>query len=148
MTTGPRGSVRVRLSVETAENTVRILEYLVTPETVREVIQRASAVRWGTHLLRWRYFDVSPEGMTYHHNGLIPTATWHLLKRIHVDREWPPATTLKQRNDEACATIEHSETEIYVYGYYRTDPPRLQWGFFSPLSKIVVGDDAEADLVT
>jgi hypothetical protein len=51
-------------------------------------------------------------------------------------------------NDEARATIEHPETEIYVYGYYRTDPPRLQWGFFSSLSKIVVVYDAEADLVT
>lgn len=120
----------------------------ITPEIVREVIQRARAVRWGTHLLRWRYFDVTHEGITYHYNALISTALWHLLKRIHVDQEWPPDTTLAQLNEAALVTIEHPETEIYVYGYYRTDPLRLQWGFFHPASAIVVVYDAEADLVT
>jgi hypothetical protein len=133
--------------VEPAEKTIRVLEHSITPETVREILQRARAVRWGTHLLRWRYFDVSHQGVTYHHNALLPTALWHLLKRVYVDREWPPETTLEQLNDEARTTIEHPETEIYVYGYYRTDPPRLQWGFFNPTMEISVVYDAEADLV-
>lgn len=124
--------------METEVPVARVLEYAITPETVREVIERASTVRWGTHLLRWRYFDITHEAIPYRHNALIPTATWPLLKRIYVDREWPAETTLKQLNDEARAAIEHPETAIYVYGYYRTDPPRLQWGFFSPLSKLVV----------
>ena len=38
-------------------------------------------------------------------------------------------------------------TEIYVYGYYRTAPPRLQWGFFNPATGIAVVYDAEADLI-
>lgn len=134
--------------METPEQAIQVLGQIITPETVREVIRRARAVRWGDHLLRWRYFDVSHEGITYHHNTLIPTALWHLLKRIYVDQEWPPDTTQQQLNDEARETIEHPETEIYVYGYYRTDPPRLQWGFFHPRTTIVVVYDSEADLVT
>lgn len=134
--------------METPEQAIQVLGQIITPETVREIIRKACAVRWGKHLLRWRYFDVNHEGITYHHNTLIPTALWHLLKRIYVDQEWPPDTTQQQLNDAARATIEHPETEIYVYGYYRTDPPRLQWGFFHPMTTIVVVYDMEADLVT
>ena len=44
--------------VEMPEQAIQVLGQAITPETVREVIQKARAVRWGTHLLRWRYFDV------------------------------------------------------------------------------------------
>jgi hypothetical protein len=134
--------------VEAQEKAIVVLEHTVIPETVREVIRRASAVQWGTHLLRWRYFDVTHEGVTYHRNTLVPTALWHLLKRVYVDQEWPPDTTLEKLNDDARTTIESPETEIYVYGYYRTDPPQLQWGFFHPVTGVAVVYDAEADLVT
>jgi hypothetical protein len=134
--------------VEAPEKVIVVLGHTITPETVREVIRRASAVQWGTHLLRWRYFDVTHEGITYHRNALIPTALWHLLKRVYVDQEWPADTTLEKLNNDARATIENPETEVYVYGYYRTDPPRLQWGFFHPATGIAVVYDAEADLIT
>lgn len=130
------------------EKAIVILGHTITPETVREGIRRASAVQWGTHLLRWRYFDVTHEGIMYHRNTLIPTVLWHLLKRVYVDQEWPTDTTLEKLNDDARTTIEGPETEIYVYGYYRTDPPRLQWGFFHPGTGVAVVYDAEADLVT
>ncbi|RIK38584.1 MAG: hypothetical protein DCC55_20740 [Chloroflexi bacterium] len=63
-----------------------ILDHVITPEVVGEIIRKASAIHWGTHLLRWRYFDVHHEGMTYHRGALIPTALWHLLKRVYVDQ--------------------------------------------------------------
>lgn len=129
------------------EKAIVVLRHTITPETVREVIRKASAVHWGTHLLRWRYFDVTHEGMTYHRDALVPTALWHLLKRIYVDQAWPPGTTLEQLHDDARVTIAEPGTEIYVYGYYRTDPPRLQWGFFNPATGIAVVYDAEADLI-
>lgn len=44
-------------------------------------------------------------------------------------------------------TILHPDTEIYVYGYYRTDPPRLQWGFLNPHTGVAVVYDMEADLI-
>ena len=34
-----------------------------------------------------------------------------------------------------------------MYGYYRTDPPRLQWAFRNPESGIAVIYDMEADLI-
>ena len=102
------------------ERSIALLGRVVTPETVREVIQTASTVQWGTHLLRWRYFDVHHEGVTYHRNALIPTALWHLLKRVYVDQDWPSGTTQEDLDQEARTTIQNPETEIYVYGYYRT----------------------------
>jgi hypothetical protein len=124
-----------------------VLGQVVTPETVRGVIQKAASINWGTHVLRWRYFEVTYEGITYHRDVLVPTALWHLLKRVYVDQQWPPGTTLAQLNAAARAAILDARTEIYVYGYYRTDPPRLQWGFFHPPTGIAVVYDAEADLV-
>lgn len=129
------------------EQSIVVLGHTITPEVVRDVIRRASAIRWGTHLLRWRYFEVTHEGVIYHRDALVETALWHLLKRVYVDQEWPPGTTLDDLNEDARATVEDSETEIYIYGYYRTDPPRLQWGFFNPTTGIAVVYDAQADLV-
>lgn len=34
-----------------------------------------------------------------------------------------------------------------MYGYYRTDPPRLQWGFLNVETGIAVIYDMEADLI-
>lgn len=124
-----------------------ILGHVITPKVVGEVIAKASTVNWGTHLLRWRYFDVTHAGVTYHRDALIPTALWHFLKRVYVDQDWPSGTTLEQLNEDARATIQDPNSEIYVYGYYRTDPPRLQWGFFNPITGIAVIYDMEADLV-
>ena len=119
----------------------------LTPETGREVIRQASAVHWGTHLLRWRSFDVTHEGVTDHCDALVPTALWHLRTRRDVEQAWPPGTTLEHRRDDARVTIAEPETEISVYGYYRTAPPRLQWGFFNPATGITVVYDAAADLI-
>lgn len=126
---------------------INVLGNIITPKVVREVIEKASATNWGTHLLRWRYFDVTHASITYHHNSLIPTARWHLLKRIYVDVDWPADTTIEKLSYDARATILDHTTEIYAYGYYRTDPPRLQWGFFNSTTGIAVVYDAEADLI-
>jgi hypothetical protein len=134
------------LAQQTAK-TVTLLGHVITPQTVREIIRKASAVRWGTHLLRWRYFDVQHEGVTYHRNTLVPTELWHLLKRVYVDQDWPIGTSQEDLNHDARTTIQHPETEIYVYGYYRTDPPRLQWGFLNAETGIAVIYDMEADLI-
>lgn len=128
-------------------NHVVVLGQVVTPEIVRVVIQKAAAIDWGTHLLRWRYFEVTHDGITYRRDILVPTVLWHLLKRVYVDQEWPGGTTLEQVNAAARAAILDARTEIYVYGYYRTEPPRLQWGFFHPSTGVAVVYDAEADLV-
>lgn len=129
------------------ERGITLLGRFVTREIVRTVIQKASAINWGAHLLRWRYFDVSHAGVTYRRGALIPTAVWHLLKRIYVDQDWPADTTLEQLNRDARATIESPDTEIWVYGYYRTAPPRLQWGFFRTSTGIAVVYDDEAELI-
>jgi len=73
--------------IQRQKKSFNILGYRITPQVVREIIQKASVVRWGTHLLRWRYFDVIHEGVVYHQGALIPTDLWHLLKRVYVDQD-------------------------------------------------------------
>jgi hypothetical protein len=98
-------------------------------------------------LIRWRYFDVIYEGTTYRKDSLIPSNLWHLLKRIYVDQDWATDTTLEKFNQDARSTIQSRDTDVYVFGYYRTNPPRLQLGFLSRHSGIAVVYDMEADLI-
>jgi hypothetical protein len=78
---------------------------------------------------------------------MIPSGLWHLLKRIYVDQDWPIGTTQDKLDEAARAVVEHPDTKIYIYGYYRTDPPRIQWGFINEKTGIAVIYDMEADLV-
>lgn len=126
---------------------VTLLERVITPETVLKIIRKASAIKWGNHLVRWRYFDVSHEGVMYHHDALIPAGLWHLLKRIYVDQDWPCGTSLEELNADTRSVIQNPNAEIHVYGYYRTDPPRLQWAFLDAETGIAVIYDMEADLI-
>ena len=132
---------------EGTQKSITVVNTVITPETVRKIIEKASVVNWGTHLLRWRYFNVNHEGTTIQRGALIPTALWHLLKRVYVDQEWPQGTTVEDLNVDARFTVQSPDSEIYVYGYYRTNPPRLQWGFFNRASGIAVIYDMEADLI-
>jgi len=124
-----------------------LLGHAITPHTVREIRQKAAHTGWGAHLLRWRYFDVQHKGVTYHRNALVPSGLWHLLKRVYVDQDWPADTSQEDLAADIMATIQNARTEIYVYGYYRTDPPRLQWGFLNPQTGMAVVYDMEADLI-
>jgi hypothetical protein len=133
-----------------SKDKIKHLELLgrkITPEMVRQTIEKAALIRWGTHLVRWRYFDIEHENITYHRNAMIPSGLWHLLKRIYVDQDWPIGTTQDKLDEAARAVVEHPDTKIYIYGYYRTDPPRIQWGFINEKTGIAVIYDMEADLV-
>jgi hypothetical protein len=92
-------------------------------------------------------YRARPEVRQRVRNALIPTSLWHLLKRVYVDQDWPIGTRQEDLNHAARTMIQHPETEIYVYGYYRTDPPRLQWGFLNSETGIAVIYDMEADLI-
>lgn len=127
--------------------TIKILDQEITVERAREVIRKASKINWGTHLLRWRYDDVEHQSIKYKKGSLIPTAKWHLLKRIYIDRDWPDDTTIEKLTEDAKKVILDNSSEIWVYGYYRTSPPRIQWGFYSKDSGIAVVYDEEADLI-
>jgi len=129
------------------QTSFEILGHLITPELVPAIMRKAAGIRWGTHLLRWRYFDVTHAGIQVHRGSLIPTATWHLIKRVYVDQDWPVGTTLDRLNADARATLLADDSEIWVYGYYRTDPPRLQWGVWNATTGIAVVYDSEADLI-
>ena len=129
------------------KNSIKILNQVISVDKIREVIEKASKVNWGTHLVRWRYDDVEHQSIRYKKGSLIPTEKWHLLKRIYIDRDWPNDTTIEKLNEDAKKTIIDKSAEIWIYGYYRTSPPRIQWGFYSKNSGIAVVYDEEADLI-
>lgn len=113
------------------KNSIKILNQEITSDKILEVIGKTSKVNWGTHLVRWRYDDLEHQGINYKKGSLIPTDKWHLLKRIHVDRDWPDDTTIEKLSEDAKKVILDNSSEIWIYGYYRTAPPRIQWGFYS-----------------
>lgn len=126
---------------------LKILSQKITVNKVREVIQKATKVNWGTHLIRWRYEDIEHEGISYKKGDLITTDLWHLFKRIYIDKDWPINTTVNDLSEDARKVICDRTTEIWVYGYYRTSPPRIQWGFYSNDTGIAVVYDEQADLI-
>lgn len=124
-----------------------LLNRKITQDKVRKIIKKASKINWGTHLIRWRYDDVEYQGTYDKKDSLITTGIWHLLKRIYIDKDWPLGTTIEELNKDARKVICDKSSEIWVYGYYRTSPPRIQWGFYSEDSGIAVVYDEEADLI-
>lgn len=130
-----------------ADYSIKILNQKITADKIREVLQNAIKVNWGTHLIRWRYEDIEHEGIPYKKGDLITTDLWHLLKRIYVDKEWPTNTTMEDLSKDARTVICNRTTEIWVYGYYRTSPPRIQWGFYLKDTGIAVVYDEQADLI-
>lgn len=126
---------------------IQILGRTIMPSRVNQVIQKAGTASWGTHLKEWKFKDVRYSSRLYSKGDLIPTQLWHLLKRIHIDKDWPEGTTLEQFDEEIRQTIANPESIIVVYGYYRTLPPRLQWGFYDTEAEIAVVYDEEANLI-
>ena len=129
------------------KNSIKILNQDITVDKIRDVIGKASKVNWGTHLVRWRYDDVEHQSIKYKKGSLIPTDKWHLLKRIYIDRDWPDDTTIEKLSEDAKRVVLDNSSEIWIYGYYRTSPPRIQWGFYSKDSGVAVVYDEEADLI-
>jgi len=70
------------------EVSFEILGETITPARVREVIKKASQVKWGKHLVKWRFDDIVHQGQIYKKGQMLRPDFWHLLKRIHIDREW------------------------------------------------------------
>jgi hypothetical protein len=107
------------------ELSFEILGETITPQRVRKMIAKASLVKWGKHPLKWRYSEITHEDAIYKKGALIPADLWHLLKRIYVDHDWSAEATIEAISEEAKKVIRAKGSQIWVYGYYRTFPPRL-----------------------
>ena len=132
---------------EDTHEPIHLLGKTFYPEDVKQVIHKASAVQWSSHQKKWIFRDVEWGGHVYSKGVSIPTELWHYLKRVYVDRDWSEGTTLEQFRQDIRRTLMDSKTQIFVYGYYRTAPPRIQWGFYHPDSRIAVVYDEEADVI-
>ncbi len=112
-----------------------------TPDqpSLDEIIRICSQVRWATRLKEWRYKDVEYEGEVYTRGDMLPAALAHLLKRVHIDGDLPPDTTLEQYNELIRNLVTSSSSWVYGFLYHNLHP---QWGFYDPKTGWVAAFDA------
>jgi len=58
----------------------------------------------------------------------LPSIESHLLKRIHLEQQWPVGTTARQYVTDLHLAVRHPATRIWTYAY-RTEP---MGGFLAP----------------
>ena len=58
----------------------------------------------------------------------LPSIEFHLLKRIHLEQQWPVGTTARQYVTDLHLAVRHPATRIWTYEY-RTEP---MVGFLAP----------------
>ena len=58
----------------------------------------------------------------------LPSVEFHLLKRIHLERQWPVGTTARQYVTDLHLAVRHPAARIWTYEY-RTEP---MVGFLAP----------------
>ena len=58
----------------------------------------------------------------------VSAGEFHLLKRVYLDEQWPPGTTLETYVRDLRQAIRHPEAQVWTYRYYGA--PAL--GFLSP----------------
>jgi hypothetical protein len=58
----------------------------------------------------------------------ISAGEFHLLRRVFLDEQWPPGTTLEDYVSDLWQAVQHPEAQIWTYHYYRM--PAI--GFVAP----------------
>jgi hypothetical protein len=58
----------------------------------------------------------------------VSAGEFHLFRRVYLDKQWPPSTTLEAYVQDLRQAIRHPEAEIWTYRYYGA--PAI--GFLAP----------------
>jgi hypothetical protein len=58
----------------------------------------------------------------------VPASEFHLFRRVYLDEQWPPGTTLETYVRDLRQAIRHPKAEIWTYRYYGA--PAI--GFLAP----------------
>ena len=99
-------------------------------EELGDIVQWAATLSFSDRLVRP---DPLLIGRTYRGSAIttemrLPSVEAHLLKRIHVEKQWPPETTTAQYVADLHKAIQHSEARIWTYRLFSL--PFV--GFLSP----------------
>ena len=88
-----------------------------TDEELQQIITRAAQAPFSARPLkinRWLRQELAERGFRVPSERL-PSVEIHLLKRIHLDRQWPPGTTVAQFIADLHRAIQHPDVQVWTY---------------------------------
>lgn len=100
-----------------------------TEEELARIIAHVAQAPFASHLVRpprWLRDALAERGITL--PARVPADEFHLLRRIYLDKQWPPGTTVETYVQDLQQAVRHPEAEIWTYRYYGA--PAI--GFLAP----------------
>lgn len=88
-----------------------------TDEEVQQLIAHVAQAPFSARLLkinRWVRQELKARGVQVASDKL-PSVEIHLLKRIYLDRQWPPGTTVDRFVSDLHQAVQHSGVRIWTY---------------------------------
>ena len=88
-----------------------------TDEEVQQLVSHVAQAPFSSRLLkinRWLHKELKARGVQFASDKL-PSVEIHLLKRIHLDRQWPPGTTVNQFVADLHQAVQHPGVQIWTY---------------------------------
>jgi len=100
-----------------------------TEDEVAQIVAHVSAAPFASRMIRsprWFRNELARRGIVI--PARISAAKFHLFRRVHLDEQWPPGTTLEDYVQDLRQAILHPQVQIWTYRYYGT--PAV--GFLAP----------------
>ena len=88
-----------------------------TDEELQQIVSHAAQTPFSSRPLkmnRWLRQELADRGARVPSERL-PSAEIHLLKRIHLDRQWPPGTTVAQFVADLHQAMQHPDMQVWTY---------------------------------
>lgn len=88
-----------------------------TDEELQQLITHVAQAPFSSRPLkinRWLRQELEARGLQVPSEKL-PSVEIHLLKRIHLDRQWPPGTTVDQFIDDLHQAVQHPDVQVWTY---------------------------------
>lgn len=88
-----------------------------TDEELQQLITHVAQAPFSSRPLkinRWLRKELEARGLHTRFEKL-PSVEIHLLKRIHLDRQWPPDTTVDQFIADLHQAVQHPDVRVWTY---------------------------------
>jgi len=88
-----------------------------TDEELQQIIDHTTQAPFSSRLLKinwWLRQELADRGFQVPSERL-PSVEIHLLKRIHLDRQWPPGTTVVQFVADLHQAMRHPDMHVWTY---------------------------------
>jgi hypothetical protein len=100
-----------------------------TDEELSHIVAHVAQAPFASRLVRpprWWREALARLGITM--PARVSAGEFHLFRRVYLDEQWPPGTTLETYVQDLRQAIRHPEAQIWTYHYYGA--PAL--GFLAP----------------